>query len=253
MAIVMTIARQVATHGFAIIADVLARAEAEALLRSLESAGGGAPAAGRGGIRNLLDRVPAVRDLADSKAVRALVDPVLGSNAFAARGILFDKIPGANWKVPWHQDLTIAVQTRVDAPGFGPWTVKDGVPHVQPPTAILTEMLAVRIHLDDCSEVNGPLRVVPGSHAHGRLSAARVQSIQEASVAVCCTAGQGSVVLMRPLLLHASSAASAPGHRRVIHLEFAASSLPAPLQWYESAEATAYREGKRADRYRPAL
>jgi len=227
----MDIPREVVTNGFAVVPQVLAPPEIAALIDAVET-----PAARRGGIRNLLDRVPAVRELAGSSAIRALVEPVLGRDAFAARGILFDKVPGANWKVPWHQDLTIAVRTRVETPGYGPWTVKDGVPHVQPPAEILEQMLAVRIHLDDCGEANGPLRVIPGSHAHGRLTAERIQAIQESTTAVCCTAGQGSVVLMRPLLLHASSAASAPGHRRVIHIEFAASQLPDGLDWYaESA------------------
>ena len=39
---------------------------------------------------------------------------------------------------------------------------------------------------------------------------------------------------MRSLLLHASSTAATADHRRVIHLDFAARSLPAPLEWYES-------------------
>jgi hypothetical protein len=36
---------------------------------------------------------------------------------------------------------------------------------------------------------------------------------------------------MRPLLLHASSPAADPRHRRVIHLEFAAEPLPGGLEW----------------------
>lgn len=87
---------------------------------------------GRGGVRNLLD-VPEFRSLANSEAVRKLVAPVLGDGAFVVRGILFDKTDSANWKVPWHQDVTIAVTEQVEAEGFGPWSVKAGVLHVQPP------------------------------------------------------------------------------------------------------------------------
>jgi hypothetical protein len=39
---------------------------------------------------------------------------------------LFDKIPDANWKVLRHQDVTIAVQEKIEVEGFGPWTIKAG-------------------------------------------------------------------------------------------------------------------------------
>ncbi len=43
---------------------------------------------------------------------------------------------------------------------------------------------------------------------------------------------------MRPLLLHASASGTNPGHRRVIHLEYAAVSLPGGLEWYDDAFET---------------
>lgn len=64
-----------------------------------------------------------MRELATSSLIRALVEPILGPNFFPVRGILFDKIPGANLKVPWHQDVTIAVQEKIEAEGFGPWSM----------------------------------------------------------------------------------------------------------------------------------
>jgi len=183
------------------------------------------------GIRNLLDRVPSVRDLAELDPIRALVERVLGGNAFASRAILFDKTPTTNWKVPWHQDLTISVEARLDVAGFGPWTVKEGVVHVQPPVAILESMLAVCIHLDDCGEDNGPIRVIPGSHRRGRLTMEQVQTAQSESPIFSCPVASGGVLLMRPLLLHASSAAVSPVHRRVIHIEFGSTELPGGLRY----------------------
>jgi ectoine hydroxylase-related dioxygenase (phytanoyl-CoA dioxygenase family) len=144
--------------------------------------------------------------------------------------LLFDKPPEANWKVPWHQDLTIAVKEKRDTPGFGPWSIKAGVLHVQPPVAVLETMLAVRIHLDDCDESNGPLRVIPGSHLLGRLSTEQIREMS-APPAVSCTVEAGGALLMRPLLLHASSASRSPLHRRVIHIEFASCDLPGELEW----------------------
>jgi ectoine hydroxylase-related dioxygenase (phytanoyl-CoA dioxygenase family) len=136
--------------------------------------------------------------------------------------------------VPWHQDVTIAVRERVDAAGFGPWSIKQGVTHVQPPSGILAQMISVRLHLDDCPECNGALRVLPGSHAAGKLTAAQVDLAVRSRAPVVCEVGAGGALLMRPLLLHASPAAREPGHRRVVHLDFAAHPLPCGLHWHES-------------------
>ena len=110
-----------------------------------------------------------MRELATSPLILELVEPVLGPDFFPVRGLLFDKIPGANWKVPWHQDVTIAVRKRIEADGFGPWSMKADVLHVQPPAAILEHMLSVRLHLDNCGEENGALRIIPASHLRGRI------------------------------------------------------------------------------------
>jgi hypothetical protein len=182
-------------------------------------------------IRNLLESIPAVRHLADSPVVRSLVEPILGTDAIAVRGLLFDKTPEANWKVAWHQDLTIAVQHRASVPDFGPWSVKAGVQHVQPPVPVLEAMMTLRLHLDDCGEENGPLQVLPGSHRAGKLSADEILAWRARGPSVACTVQRGGVLLMRPLLLHASSAAKKPGHRRVIHLEFTSAILPPSLAW----------------------
>jgi hypothetical protein len=120
----------VQTDGFAIVEDVLSREKVDALLHALERIGDTGSVRKRSGIfavRNLLDVSAEVRERADSDAVRVLVEPVLGTHFFPVRGILFDKIPDANWKVPWHQDVTIAVRERVEVDGFGPWSMKADV------------------------------------------------------------------------------------------------------------------------------
>jgi ectoine hydroxylase-related dioxygenase (phytanoyl-CoA dioxygenase family) len=146
--------------------------------------------------------------------------------------------------VPWHQDLTVAVQARVAAPGFGPWTVKAGVPHVQPPVGVLERMVTVRVHLDDCDERSGALRVVPGSHRGGRLGAVATRGWLDRVAPVPCPVPAGGALVIRPLLLHASSASDAPGHRRVIHLEYAADPLPGGVAWFEGPVRTPARGGQ---------
>jgi hypothetical protein len=184
----------------------------------------------RGGIRDVIGW-PSVLDLARSQAVRSLAELVLGGGCFAVRGILFDKTPASNWKVIWHQDLTIAVKRRVDTCGFGPWTNKAGTPHVQAPAGLLERMLAIRVHLDPCGPENGPLRVLPGSHREGRLSANGIARWRSGCSPVGPALERGGMLAFRPLLVHASSPALIPSHRRVVHIEFAADELPSPLQW----------------------
>jgi len=94
---------------------------------------------GRGGARNLLDE-PRIASLATSPALRRFADAVLGESCFAVRALFFDKTADANWKVVWHQDLTVAARERIDLPGYGPWTDKAGVPHVQPPVEVLEQI-----------------------------------------------------------------------------------------------------------------
>ena len=225
---------QIRADGFAIIRAVLGLAQVEQLANSLQSLEGSESIRRRGGmfaVRNLLDVSKPVRELAESAALRELVVPVLGHSAIAVRGILFDKTPGANWKVPWHQDVTIAVSSRKELDGFGPWSIKAGVPHVQPPAKVLDDMLSLRIQLDPGGAENGALKVVPGSHRHGRLSEEEaVRSGAKGPVKVCAI-NAGDALIMRPLLLHASSASKVPGHRRVIHLDYAAAQLPGGLRW----------------------
>lgn len=224
----------ITSKGWACIAQVVGNAEIAALVKAI-GAGQWAGSRREGSlfaIRSLLEVVPEVGELAKSPELRALVEPILGPDCFAVRGILFDKTAEANWNVLWHQDVTIAVRERRDAPGFACWTTKAGVPHVQPPVGILENMLTVRLHLDDCGESNGPLRVVPGSHHCGRLNPEAIAACRAGTSEVSLTTQSGDAILMRPLLLHASSSASVPGHRRVIHLEYAAESLPFGLEWH---------------------
>ncbi len=181
--------------------------------------------------RNLLD-VPAVREMAASEPVRQLANPVLGDRCFAVRGILVNKTPTSNWKVVWHQDRTIAVRERKDAALFGPWSTKAGVPHVQPPSSVMAKMLAIRLHLDESHEGNGPLRVIPGSHKVGCLSPEEI-AIWMQRPSIVCTVTRGGAIVMRPLLVHASSSCSQPEPRRVVHLEFAADDLPDCLEWHD--------------------
>jgi ectoine hydroxylase-related dioxygenase (phytanoyl-CoA dioxygenase family) len=178
-------------------------------------------------------QLPEIRQLVQTPEMRQLVEQFLGKNAFAVRGILFDKNSDANWKVVWHQDISIAIKEKIETAGFDPWTQKADVPHLQPPAEILERMLTVRMHLDECHANNGPLKVLLGSHRHGKLGAQEIAQWRQHVTETICEVPRGGALLVKPLLLHASAPAATPEHRRVIHLDFAVQNLPNGLQWHD--------------------
>lgn len=187
----------------------------------------------RGGLRNVLRISSCAAAIASSDTFISIISNLAGKQAFPVRAILFDKSDGANWGVPWHQDLAIAVAERIETTGFGSWSVKEGIVHVQPPPHILANMVTIRLHLDDCSADNGALRVLPGSHLQGELNAEAINDWTVKQVSVTAEIPKGGALLLRPLLLHASSPAKNPSHRRVLHVEYATTDLPNGLKWAE--------------------
>ena len=186
------------------------------------------------GVRNLLNVSPAIKEFAASEKVLEIVRAFSGGKAKPVRAIYFDKTAAANWKVPWHQDLTISVKEKYETRGFSAWTVKAGICHVQPPVSILENILTLRFHLDDADESNGALKVLEETHLNGRLSADKIQVLKTEANTFLCEASKGDVLVMRPLLVHSSSAGSNPKNRRVIHLEYSSQNLPEKLNWYGS-------------------
>jgi len=198
----------------------------------LESLRDEAFADGTAGTRCLLDLVP-VQTAAHAIKQQLIAAGILPPSAVAIQAIAFDKTPGTNWKVAWHQDLMFPFADKVNSPGYETPSCKSGIHYARPPLDVLEELLAVRLHLDDCGETNGPLRVSPGTH---RL--ALIPSTDAATRAIThgeapCLALTGDILLMRPLLLHASSQATAPGHRRVLHVVYH-SGRPLPERWHRS-------------------
>jgi len=195
------------------------------------AAGLSALAPDRAGVR--LHGIAALRPiLASSGPVGAVAASVLGAGCRLVRAILFDKTEAMNWSLGWHQDRTIAVVTRIEVEGFGPWTVKNGIPHVAPPFTLLAGMVTLRLHLDRVTEANAPLLIAPRSHRLGCIAGPAVTEAVRRCGRVACLAEAGDVWLYATPILHASEAASEPAHRRVLQVDFAASRLPGGLEWY---------------------
>lgn len=208
----------VVEHGFAIAPCVIEASEAAAALSELDAANLNRS---RAGARHILGQ-PCVQRLANDLRVLYLAKKVLGENAFPFRATLFDKSPNSNWLVVWHQDTALPLHEKRETPGWGPWSVKDGVTYAHAPANALEQVLALRIHLDVSAESNGPLRVIPGTHLRGVLADEELQKLDSEIEPVTCTVDKGGVIAMRPLIVHASSKSQSPNPRRVLHIEYAA-------------------------------
>jgi ectoine hydroxylase-related dioxygenase (phytanoyl-CoA dioxygenase family) len=215
-------------NGYAIIDSVLAAEECEAIGRNLSAA-----SVRRAGSRNLLHDAGCAELAVYLKHFVAIAEH-LPAAPVAVQCTLFDKSPTRNWLVALHQDLSIPVRERIAHPDYAGWSEKEGVLFVRPSLSVLESLVAVRIHLDECGPGAGPLRAVPGSHRHGRLSDGETRGLRERNGEVECLAKRGDALLMRPLLLHASSKATAPLRRRVLHFLFGPAELPHGLGWHNA-------------------
>ena len=174
---------------------------------------------------------PLVAALLAQSAVRDLVAEAVDPGARAVRAIAFDKTERANWFMPWHQDRTIAVKAHDDRAAVSNWTVKAGVPHCEAPVELLERMLTLRWHLDLIGPADGGLRVLPGSHKKGRLTTEEIAVLTGETPAVELAVSAGTVLALRPLLVHGSRRRTTRGHRRILHVELAAGDPPPPLKW----------------------
>jgi hypothetical protein len=220
-----TTLRALDTDGYAVAPNLVAPRETAAVarvLRRVQLRGAGT--------RNLL-RQPWCRALVQRIRARLVNLNVLAASSVAVQCTLFDKTPERNWLVAFHQDLSIPVRARVHSARLGAWSEKEGEHFVQVPPEILESLLAVRVHIDDCDLENGPIRFVAGSHRRGRLSTIAARELRATVGEEACPAKNGDAILMRPLTLHASSKASAPRQRRVLHILFGPPSLPYELDW----------------------
>jgi ectoine hydroxylase-related dioxygenase (phytanoyl-CoA dioxygenase family) len=214
----MDIADQVGQEDYGIVEGVFAEDDLRGVLEAMR---GSAIPRSRAGIRHVMSQA-AVSEIARSDRMLALAKSVAGQGAFPFRATLFDKSPNSNWLVAWHQDTALPLREKQEAAGWRPWSVKDGVNYARAPARALEQVVALRLHLDNSNEDNGPLRVLPGTQHRGVLSDEEIHLLSEKVASSECRVGVGGIVLMRPLVIHASSKAVSSTPRRVLHIEYAA-------------------------------
>ncbi|MGF7074790.1 phytanoyl-CoA dioxygenase family protein [Mucilaginibacter sp. 3215] len=225
----------IAHDGFTVMDDIYTGAEVNTVINVIESADRSGPlfrqTADVFAIRQFLKAVPDVSPLLLNNKLKNIISDIFGDGYFVVKSIYFDKPGSSNWFVAWHQDLTISVDGKIDIAGYSPWTVKQNQFAVQPPLHILQDNFTVRIHLDDTNENNGALKVLPGSHLKEIYRPENIDWQQETEVS--CNVQAGGIMIMRPLLMHASSRTTNNKKRRVAHIEFSRVTLADEIDWAE--------------------
>jgi len=215
--------------GYLILPSVLETDECDKLVKYI------APLQGQvAGTRNLLVN-PWCKLLAARLSRNLQMVSLLPPNHRAVQCTYFEKSPDRNWRVAFHQDLSIPVKQRVPHEGCTGWSEKEGVIYTQPPVDVLQQLIGVRLHLDECGSDHGPLRVIPSSHVSGRINIDSIGTLVETERSDECLVEKGGVLVLRPLLLHASSKAKVPSFRRVLHFLFGPPTLEYGLAWPTSA------------------
>jgi ectoine hydroxylase-related dioxygenase (phytanoyl-CoA dioxygenase family) len=204
-------------HGYAVLPHAFSRPEISRLAFELSQS---QLKRSRAGARHILS-VAAVRNIADDARLLEIARAALGATAIPFRATLFDKSPASNWLVAWHQDTAMPLAEKIETHGWGPWSIKEGIIYSHAPKEALEQVLALRVHLDDSTVTNGPLRVLPGTHCDGVLTDLEIQERSSTSQSVECTVAMGGVIAMRPLVIHASSKSENHLPRRVLHIEYA--------------------------------
>lgn len=229
----LTTAQDFATHGYALVRDVMGAPQCAALADQATRRHAASHTLS-GGTRNMLAQ-PWCAALAQQLRAHPNISACLPADAQAVQCTYFEKTADRNWLVAPHQDLSVPVAQQVAAPGWQGWSAKEGHWFVQPPATWLAHMVAVRLHLDDCGPSDGPLRVLPGTHTQGRLSPTSMATLRQQGTETVCTAPAGAALLMRPLLVHASSKSTGTSRRRVLHFAFGPATLPHGLRWHTTA------------------
>lgn len=182
-------------------------------------------------IRQLIKNNPELGDLLFNSKLVQLISSLYESDYFLTKSIYFDKPSSSNWFVAYHQDLSISVDNKFELENYVNWTLKKNQYGVQPPVQILEDTITIRIHLDNTDEDNGALKVIPKSHLYGIIrSNSEYWNLDKEKI---CKVKKGGIMLMKPLILHASNRTTNGKKRRVIHLEFNKHNLAKPLNWLE--------------------
>ena len=232
----MDILNQINADGFAIINTIYTEKEIEKLILLIESNTESKSenttfrkSEDLFAIRQFHKEFPEALPFIFNQNLKDFIAATFGESFFITKSIYFDKPEKSNWFVAYHQDLTISVNQKTEIENFKNWTVKQNQFAVQPPNEILQNNFTIRIHLDKTTKDNGALKVINNSHSKGVFKAEDLKLENE----TICEVEKGGIMIMKPLLFHASNKTTNNERRRVIHIEFSDRQLPGGLEWSE--------------------
>lgn len=233
--------KEIETEGFAIIEKVYDENEIEKLITIIENVTGNKTEKSTFrksddlfAIRQFHKEIPESLNYIFNQNLIDIIKSNFGEDYFITKSIYFDKPEKSNWFVSYHQDLTISVDKKMDIENFENWTNKQNQFAVQPPREILENIFTIRIHLDKTTKENGALKVLNKSHKKGIYRTENVDIENE--IETICEIDKGGIMIMKPLLFHASNKTTNNERRRVIHIEFSNQNLPNQLKWSEKMD-----------------
>lgn len=228
--------KEIESEGFKIIENIYNNVEIENLISVIESATENKiekstfrQSEDLFAIRQFHKEIPESLKHIFNQKLNDIIKSNFGKDFFITKSIYFDKPEKSNWFVSYHQDLTISVDKKVELENFQNWTNKQNQFAVQPPTKILENNFTIRIHLDKTTNENGALKVINKSHTKG---VCRIENLNLKDETIC-EVEKGGIMIMKPLLFHASNKTTNNERRRVIHIEFSNQQLPNELEWSE--------------------
>ncbi|MFZ0597090.1 MAG: phytanoyl-CoA dioxygenase family protein [Flavobacterium sp.] len=232
----MNAANQINSEGFAIIDNIYSEVEIKKLISLIENVTENKTenstfrkSQDLFAIRQFHKEIPKTLPYIFNEKLKNIIDSTFGKGYFITKSIYFDKPEKSNWFVAYHQDLTISVDKKTEIENFENWTTKQNQFAVQPPKEILENNFTIRIHIDKTTKDNGALKVINDSHSKGIF---RVENLEIKNETIC-EVNTGGIMIMKPLLFHASNKTTNNERRRVIHIEFSNQQLPEGLEWSE--------------------
>jgi ectoine hydroxylase-related dioxygenase (phytanoyl-CoA dioxygenase family) len=232
----MNAANQINSKGFTIIDNVYSEVEIKKLISLIEDVTENKTenstfrkSQDLFAIRQFHKEIPETLPYIFNQNLKDIIASTFGKGYFITKSIYFDKPEKSNWFVAYHQDLTISVDKKTEIENFENWTTKQNQFAVQPPIEILENNFTIRIHIDKTTKDNGALKVINDSHSKGIF---RVENLEIKNETIC-EVEKGGIMIMKPLLFHASNKTTNNERRRVIHIEFSNQQLPEGLEWSE--------------------
>lgn len=228
--------KELESEGFIIIENIYNNEEIENLISIIESATENKikestfrQSQDLFAIRQFHKEIPKSLKYIFNEKLKNIIKNNFGEDFFITKSIYFDKPEKSNWFVSYHQDLTISVDKKMELKNFKNWTNKQNQFAVQPPIEILEKNFTIRIHLDKTTNENGALKIINKSHIN---RVCRIEDL-DLKTETICEVDKGGIMIMKPLLFHASNKTINNERRRVIHIEFSNQQLPNGLEWSE--------------------